>query len=100
MYADNELNVRLLDDDRQDDADLRGNVLPDPVVATLHQRTEGWAAGLRLAALSLAGHSRPERFVAEFSDSDRTVAEYLYACCATCRPTSPGPRSPGSSRCR
>ncbi len=48
-------------------------------VALLHQRTEGWAAGLRLAVLSLAGHPDPERFVAEFSGSDRTVAEYLIA---------------------
>jgi hypothetical protein len=47
--------------------------------APLHQRTEGWAAGLRLAALSLVGHPDPERFVAEFSGSDRTVAEYLIA---------------------
>ncbi|MER5474402.1 LuxR C-terminal-related transcriptional regulator [Streptomyces sp. NPDC002685] len=47
--------------------------------ALLHQRTEGWAAGLRLAAISLAGHPDPERFVAEFSGSDRTVAEYLIA---------------------
>ena len=53
--------------------------LPDPILATLHQRTEGWAAGLRLAALSLAGHPQPERFVTEFSGSDRTVAEYLIA---------------------
>jgi LuxR family maltose regulon positive regulatory protein len=53
--------------------------LPDDVAATLHQRTEGWAAGLRLAVLSLAGHPDPERFVAEFSGSDRTVAEYLMA---------------------
>ena len=45
----------------------------------LHQRTEGWAAGLRLAALSLAGHPDPERFAAEFSGSDRTVTEYLLA---------------------
>jgi len=56
-----------------------GVALPDPVVATLHQRTEGWAAGLRLAVLSLADHPDPERFVAEFSGSDRTVAEYLMA---------------------
>jgi LuxR family maltose regulon positive regulatory protein len=48
-------------------------------VSELHRRTEGWAAGLRLAALSLAGHPDPERFVAEFSGSDRTVAEYLLA---------------------
>jgi LuxR family maltose regulon positive regulatory protein len=47
--------------------------------ALLHQRTEGWAAGLRLAALSLADHPDPERFVAEFSGSERTVAEYLLA---------------------
>jgi LuxR family maltose regulon positive regulatory protein len=45
----------------------------------LHQRTEGWAAGLRLAVLSLAGHPDPEQFVAEFSGSDRTVAAYLLA---------------------
>ncbi|MBG0850366.1 AAA family ATPase [Streptomyces spinoverrucosus] len=53
--------------------------LPDHLTATLHERTEGWAAGLRLAALSLAGHPDPERFVAEFSGSERTVAEYLMA---------------------
>ena len=47
--------------------------------ALLYQRTEGWAAGLRLAALSMAGHPDPERFIAEFSGSDRTVAEYLIA---------------------
>ena len=45
----------------------------------LHARTEGWAAGLRLAALSLAGHPDPERFVEEFSGSERTVADYLLA---------------------
>ncbi|TCN32861.1 LuxR family maltose regulon positive regulatory protein [Kribbella orskensis] len=58
---------------------VAGITLPDQVVTTLYQRTEGWAAGLRLAVLSLAGHPEPERFVAEFSGSDRTVAEYLMA---------------------
>src|SRR4029077_18992111 len=48
-------------------------------VALLHRRDEGWAAGLRLAVISLAGHPDPERFVAEFSGSERTVAEYLLA---------------------
>jgi LuxR family transcriptional regulator, maltose regulon positive regulatory protein len=56
-----------------------GIALSEAGVALLHQRTEGWAAGLRLAALSMAGHGDPERFVAEFSGSDRTVAEYLMA---------------------
>src|SRR5215470_17746539 len=51
--------------------------LPDP--ALLVERTEGWAAGLRLAALWLAGHPDPERLAAEFSGTERTVAEYLLA---------------------
>jgi len=48
-------------------------------LAPLVERTEGWAAGLRLAALSLAGHPDPERLAAEFSGTERTVAEYLLA---------------------
>src|SRR6266699_6976862 len=56
-----------------------GIALSEAGTALLHQRTEGWAAGLRLAALFLAGHPDPERFVAEFSGSERTVAEYLIA---------------------
>ena len=56
-----------------------GIALSEAGTARLHQRTEGWAAGLRLAAISLANHPDPERFVAEFSGSDRTVAEYLLA---------------------
>ena len=54
-----------------------GVELAEPAVVELHERTEGWAAGLRLAALSLAGHPDPGRFAAEFSGSERTVAEYL-----------------------
>jgi LuxR family transcriptional regulator, maltose regulon positive regulatory protein len=51
----------------------------EETLTRLHGRTEGWAAGLRLAALSLAGHPDPERFAAEFSGTDRTVAEFLLA---------------------
>jgi LuxR family transcriptional regulator, maltose regulon positive regulatory protein len=53
--------------------------LSEPTLVTMHERTEGWAAGLRLAALSLARHPDPARFVAGFSGTDRTVAEYLLA---------------------
>ena len=56
-----------------------GIPLSAEALARLHDRTEGWAAGLRLAALSLAGHPEPDRFAAEFSGSERTVAEYLLA---------------------
>ena len=48
-------------------------------MALLSDRTEGWAAGLRLAVLSLSGHPDPDRFVREFSGSERTVAAYLMA---------------------
>jgi LuxR family maltose regulon positive regulatory protein len=53
--------------------------LSDTSVALLQERTEGWAAGLRMAAISLARHPDPERFVAEFCGSERTVAGYLLA---------------------
>jgi LuxR family transcriptional regulator, maltose regulon positive regulatory protein len=56
-----------------------GVQLSEPALALLHERTEGWAAGLRLASLSLAGHPDPDRFAAEFCGSERTVAEYLLA---------------------
>jgi LuxR family transcriptional regulator, maltose regulon positive regulatory protein len=56
-----------------------GVELDEPAVAVLVERTEGWAAGLRLAALAAAGHPDAERFAAEFSGSERTVAEYLLA---------------------
>ena len=59
--------------------DAAGVPLSDSALALLYDRTEGWAAGLRLAALSLAGHPDPERFAAEFGGSERTVAEYLLA---------------------
>ena len=54
-----------------------GVELPADALARLYGRTEGWVAGLRLAALSLAGHPDPQRFAAEFSGTDRTVAEFL-----------------------
>ena len=53
--------------------------LSEAGVAALFQRTEGWAAGLRLAVISLSGHPEPERFVAEFSGTDRAIGEYLMA---------------------
>src|SRR5215216_8035822 len=46
-------------------------------VARLAQRTEGWAAGLVLAGLSLRGRQDPSGFIAAFSGGDRHVADYL-----------------------
>jgi LuxR family maltose regulon positive regulatory protein len=53
--------------------------LSDAGAAALYERTEGWAAGLRLAVISLSGHPDPERFVEEFSGTDRAIGEYLMA---------------------
>jgi LuxR family transcriptional regulator, maltose regulon positive regulatory protein len=54
-----------------------GVVLSAGELETLRRRTEGWAAGLRLAALSLRAHPRPERFVADLAGDDRAIAGYL-----------------------
>jgi LuxR family maltose regulon positive regulatory protein len=54
-----------------------GVELPDAELEMLWKRTEGWAAGLRLAALSLRDHPDPGRFVAEFAGDDHAVAGYL-----------------------
>ena len=72
-------DLRFSERETRELLDASGIMLSEAGVALLHQRTEGWAAGLRLAALSLAGHPDPERFVTEFSGSERTVAEYLLA---------------------
>ncbi|MEY9964279.1 LuxR family maltose regulon positive regulatory protein [Streptacidiphilus sp. MAP12-16] len=72
-------DLRFSERETRELLDASGIALSAAGAALLHQRTEGWAAGLRLAAISLAGHPDPERFVAEFSGSDRTVAEYLIA---------------------
>jgi LuxR family transcriptional regulator, maltose regulon positive regulatory protein len=54
-----------------------GADLPAGAVAALADRTEGWVAGLQLAALSLAGQADPAGFVAAFSGSHRYVLDYL-----------------------
>jgi LuxR family maltose regulon positive regulatory protein len=72
-------DLRFSESETRELLDASGIALSGAGAALLHQRTEGWAAGLRLAAISLADHPDPERFVAEFSGSDRTVAEYLIA---------------------
>jgi LuxR family transcriptional regulator, maltose regulon positive regulatory protein len=48
-------------------------------VARLTARTEGWAAGLRMAALSLLGSMDRRGFIDRFTGDDRTVADYLVA---------------------
>ncbi len=46
-------------------------------VAVLEQKTEGWVAGLQLAALSLQGESDRQAFIRAFAGDDRFVTDYL-----------------------
>jgi LuxR family maltose regulon positive regulatory protein len=54
-----------------------GPGLPGTAVAALVARTEGWAAGLQLAGLSLRGQADAAGFAAAFSGSHRFVLDYL-----------------------
>jgi LuxR family maltose regulon positive regulatory protein len=54
-----------------------GPGLPAVAAEALAARTEGWAAGLQLAGLSLRGHADAAGFVAAFSGSHRFVLDYL-----------------------
>ena len=72
-------DLRLSAEEARQLLDASGVELSAEAAAMLLARTEGWAAGLRLATMSLAGHPDPGRFVAEFAGSERTVADYLLA---------------------
>ncbi|MBI5666981.1 MAG: tetratricopeptide repeat protein [Chloroflexi bacterium] len=56
--------------------------LPADVIAQLSERTEGWAAGLRLVALALQKMQAPsdiERYLTGFTGSHRPILDYLVA---------------------
>ena len=54
-----------------------GSTLSADSLERLTRRTEGWAAGLRLAAISLGAHPRPGQFVTELITDDSTLTGYL-----------------------
>ena len=58
-------------------AGAAGPGLPDAALVMLAARTEGWAAGLQLAGLSLRGQADVESFVVTFSGSHRYALDYL-----------------------
>ena len=55
---------------------MRLGLDPDDVAA-LEARTEGWIAGLQMAAISLQDVTNPHDFVAAFRGDDRYIADYL-----------------------
>jgi LuxR family maltose regulon positive regulatory protein len=54
-----------------------GIELRPPDLAALWRRTEGWAAALRLAAVSLQQHPDPRGFIEHFAGTDVTISDYL-----------------------
>lgn len=56
---------------------VMGLNLSDRDVAALEARTEGWIAGLQLAALSMQGHQDAARFIKSFTGSHHFVLDYL-----------------------
>jgi LuxR family transcriptional regulator, maltose regulon positive regulatory protein len=56
---------------------VHGLDLTDADVHLLYQQTEGWAAGLYLAALSLAGRRDAASFIRTFTGDNRHIADYL-----------------------
>ncbi len=59
--------------------DVLGVDLAEADIELLHRRTEGWAAGLYLAALSLAGRRDAAAFVRTFAGDNRHIVDYLMA---------------------
>jgi LuxR family maltose regulon positive regulatory protein len=57
--------------------DVMGLAIPASDVAALETRTEGWIAGLQLAALSMQGRSDVSGFIAAFAGDDRYIVDYL-----------------------
>jgi LuxR family transcriptional regulator, maltose regulon positive regulatory protein len=51
--------------------------LPEAPLRALHERTEGWVAGIKIAALALQDAEDAEDFVERFSGDDHAVADYL-----------------------
>ena len=56
-----------------------GLALAPTDIRALQQRTEGWAAGLYLAGLSLRGRPDPSAFIQAFAGDDRQIVDYLLA---------------------
>jgi ATP/maltotriose-dependent transcriptional regulator MalT len=58
--------------------EVMGLHLPPELVMRLAERTEGWIAGLHMAALSLQGEADPARFIEAFAGTHRYLVEYLF----------------------
>lgn len=76
-----EIRLRDLQFTREESAELffrvGGVQLDDAQIALLHERVQGWAAGLRLAAFSISENEDADRFISTFAGSHRHVFHFL-----------------------
>jgi LuxR family transcriptional regulator, maltose regulon positive regulatory protein len=56
---------------------VAGVTLNGSDLSALLARTEGWPAGVYLAALSLRGHPSPHTFIDQFTGNNRFIADFL-----------------------
>lgn len=58
--------------------------LGEEALGRLEERTEGWIAGIQLAALALRGHTDPDAFLRAFRGTHRLFVEYISEEILTC----------------
>ena len=56
---------------------VAGIELSEPDLSQLMERTEGWPAGVYLAAISLRGHPSPHAFIRQFTGNNRFIVDFL-----------------------
>jgi LuxR family maltose regulon positive regulatory protein len=72
-----EAELRLTPDEAEGLVNALGADLSPEAVRALADRTDGWVAGVQMAAIALRSEPDPERFLAEFSGSLRIVSDFL-----------------------
>ena len=72
-----EADVRLTPDEVDGLVDALGTNISAEATRVLADRTDGWVAGVQMAAIALRGEPDPDRFLAEFSGSARIVSDFL-----------------------
>ncbi len=70
-------DLALTPEETSDLLELAGLRLPESDVTSLHQRTEGWVAGIAIAAMALQADDGPTGFIERFAGDDHAIADYL-----------------------
>ncbi|MBM7490190.1 LuxR family maltose regulon positive regulatory protein [Micromonospora luteifusca] len=71
-------DLAFTDDEVADLLTAHGAALPAVAVHRLRERTGGWPAALRIAALAVRGQPDPERWVGQFGGDQPEIAGYLH----------------------